>query len=160
MLSEVPEVRMPKAAKGRKMKGGALVGEQFDRLLGAIPKVRPHDSAAWVHYLTGLWLSGLRLRESVALSWDDEAPFAVDLSGRHPRLRIKGEAQKSGKDELLPLTPDFGMLILKVPEGERHGPVFKLNVVETGVPLTAHRVGEIVSMIGKAAGVVVSKADG
>jgi hypothetical protein len=41
------------------------------------------------------------------------------------------------------------MLILKMPEGERHGPVFKLNVVETGVPLTAHRVGEVVSMIGK-----------
>ena len=61
MLSAVPKVVMPKRAKGRKMKGGALLGEQFDRMLMAVPKVRPKDSAEWVRYLMGLWLSGLRL---------------------------------------------------------------------------------------------------
>ena len=159
MLPAVPKVVMPKGAKGRKMKGGGLVGEQFERLLMAVPRIRSQDSAAWVRYLNGLWLSGLRLRESVALSWDDEAPFAVDLSGRRPRLRIKGEAQKSGKDELLPLTPDFGAFLLQTPEAERRGRVFMLNAANTGIPLTAHCVGEIVAKIGRKAAVVVNKAD-
>ena len=101
MLAKVPKIVMPKRAKGKRMKGGALVGEQFDRMLAAVPKVRPHDAPAWQRYLTGLWLSGLRLEESVALSWDADAPFAVDLSGRHPQFKIKGEAQKSGQDEIL-----------------------------------------------------------
>ena len=152
---------MPKKAKGRKMKGGAVVAEQFERMLLAVPKVRPQDATAWVRYLTGLWLSGLRLEESAILSWDTDAPFAIDLSGRRPRFRIEGEAQKSGRDELLPMTPDFGeWLLATFPEGDRHGRVFKLNCVKTGVPLLHHRVGQVVSAIGKRAGVVVSKADG
>ena len=47
MLATVPKIIMPKGAKGRKMKGGALVGEQFDRMLAAVPKIRPKDSAEW-----------------------------------------------------------------------------------------------------------------
>ena len=90
MMADGPKVIMPKGAKGRKMKGGALVGEQFDRMLAAVPKVRPKDTAEWVRYLTGLWLSGLRLAESVALSWDADAPFAVDLSGRRPAVPDQG----------------------------------------------------------------------
>ena len=66
MLAAVPKINMPKGAKGRKMKGGAVVGEQFDRMIAAVPKVRPKDAAEWVRYLTGLWLSGLRLQESVS----------------------------------------------------------------------------------------------
>jgi len=159
MLNAVPKVNMPKGAKGRKTKGGAVLGEQFDRVLAAVPKVRPKDSTERVRYLNGLYLSGLRLTESVDLSWDDDAPFAVDLSGRHPRFRIKGEAQKSGRDELLPMTPDFADFILATPEAERHGRVFRLNEVETGIPITAHSVGKLVSEIGKRAGVVVNAAD-
>ena len=43
-------------------------------------------------YLRGLWLSGLRLGEAVALSWDQDAPFHADLTGRAaglPNLRAK-----------------------------------------------------------------------
>jgi integrase len=93
------------------------------------------------------------------LSWDD-APFAIDLSGRRPRFRIKGEAQKSGQDEKLPMTPDFAELILQTPERDRRGRVFKLNDVETGLPLSAHWVGRVVTAIGKAARVVVNSAGG
>ena len=75
MLAAVPKVNMPKGAKGRKMKGGAVVGEQFDRMIAAVPKVRPKDAAEWVRYLTGLWLSGLRLQESVTLSWEADSPL-------------------------------------------------------------------------------------
>jgi integrase len=163
MLPAVPKMATPKGSRGRKMKGGALVGEQFDRMLEAVPKIRPNDSAEWVRYLTGLWLSGLRLRESVALSWDDSAPFAVDLTSRHPRLRIKGESQKSGQDQLLPLTPDFGEFLLATPEAERHGRVFRLNdrrvTSDACLPMGAHFIGAVVAQIGEKAGVIVNACD-
>jgi integrase len=160
MLRTVPKVVMPKGAKGRKMKGGALVGEQFDRMLAAVHGLRPKDSAEWVRYLTGLWLSGLRLGESVALSWDADAPFAVDLSGRRPRFRIKGEAQKSGQDELTPMTPDFAEFLLRTPEGQRRGRVFRLNQDGGSIPLDVHHVGQVVTAIGRRSGVVVNAVDG
>ena len=160
LLAAVPKVSMPKGSKGRKMKGGALIGEQFDRMLAAVPKVRPKDSAEWVRYLTGLHLGGLRLGESLIFSWDESSRFAVDLAGKRPRFRIKGDSQKSGNDELLPITPDFAEFLLRTPEAERRGRVFRLNDVDTGLPLGEHRVCKIVSAIGKKARVVVNAADG
>lgn len=160
LLTAVPKVAMPKGSKGRKMKGGALVGEQFDRMIDAVSKVRPKDTAEWVRYLTGLWLSGLRLQESVTLSWEAESPFAVDLTGRRPRFRIKGTDQKNGNDQLLPLTPDFAEFLLQTPEGQRHGRVFKLNEVETGIPITGHSTGQLVAKIGEAARIVVNAVEG
>jgi integrase len=160
MLAAVPRIVMPKGSKGRKMKGGALLGEQFDLLLAAVPKVRPKDSAEWVRYLTGVWLSGLRLGESVALSWDADAPFAVDLSGRRPRFRIRGESQKSGRDELTPMTPDFAQWLLNsTPAGQRRGRAFRLNQDGGTIPLDVHHVGQIVAKIGHKAGVVVGTAE-
>jgi hypothetical protein len=73
-----PQMHRPKRAKGQKFaRGRALVAEEYERLLTACEAVRPH--------------SGL----------------AIDLSGKYPRLRIAGGSQKSGKDQLLPLVPDF-----------------------------------------------------
>ena len=154
-----PKVNMPKGAKGRKMKGGAVLGEQFERMLAAVPKVRPKDAPEWQRYLTGLWLSGLRLQESIALSWDSDSPFAVDLSGKRPRFRIRGQAQKSGQDELLPMTPDFAEFLLQTPEAERAGQVFKLAAADSAVALTAHSVGKLVSEIGERAGAIVNAVD-
>lgn len=159
MLQAVPKINMPKGSKGRKMKGGALVAEQFERMLLAVPKVRKKDSAEWIRYLTGLWLSGLRLAESVSLSWDADALFAVDLTGRRPRFRIRGAAQKSGRDELTPMTPDFAEFLLQTPPGERHGRVFRLNQYGGTAPLTTHNVGKIVDRIGAKARVVVNAVD-
>ncbi len=160
LLAAVPKVAMPKGAKGRKMKGGALVGEQFDRMVDAVPKIRPNDAAEWVRYLNGLWLSGLRLQESITLSWEADSPFAVDLTGRRPRFRIKGTDQKNGNDQLLPLTPDFAELLLQTPEGERHGRVFKLNATGMDAPLAAEHCGKVVAKIGATAGVIVNAVEG
>ena len=107
----------------------------------------------WRHYLNGLWLSGLRLEESVVLSWDHDEPFCIDLTGRHPRFRIYAEAQKGRRDQFLPMTPDFADFILQTPVEARRGLVFKLGK-------EANIVSRIVSAIGKKAGVVVNKADG
>jgi integrase len=105
-------------------------------------------------------LSGLRLEESLALSWDQDAPFYADLSSKRPAFRIYSEAQKSGRDEVLPMTPDFAQWLMQTPESERHGRVFKLNGLQTGKPITPKRICRLVSKFGKAAGVVVNKEAG
>jgi len=160
MLPEVPEMHMPKRAKGKAMGGRPITVAEFDEMILATPLVRSHDSTAWERYLIGLWLSGLRLEESTVLSWDDDAPFAVDLSGKHPRFRIYAEAEKGHQDRLLPMTPDFAEWLLRTPETERTGRVFKLVGTHTGQPITPKRVSRIVSKIGETAGVVVNSADG
>ncbi len=97
----------PKRVKGRKlMRGRPIAGEEFERMLQAVPAVRPRDPGDWQRYLKGLWLSGVRLEESTILSWNEEAPFAIDLSGRHPRFRIHAEAEKGFRDRYLPMTAE------------------------------------------------------
>lgn len=161
MLPKMPDFHMPKRAKGRNlMRGRPITAEEFDRMLEATAKVRPHDAEAWHQYLQGLWLSGLRLEESLVFSWDDDSPFAADLSGRHPRFRIYAEAEKGHQDRFLPMTPDFAEFLLHTPDNQRTGPVFKVQGLQTGQPMTPKRVGRVVSAIGKKAGVVVNKAEG
>lgn len=161
MLPKIPDMHAPRRVKGQTlMRGRAIAGEEFDRLIAAVPKVRPHDATAWIHYLTGLSLSGLRLKESIALSWDQDASFYADLTGRRPSFRIYAEAQKSGRDEVLPMTPDFALFLSQTPKAERVGSVFNLLDHRHGRRLKPHRVGEIVVKVGKKAGVVVNKADG
>jgi site-specific recombinase XerC len=140
LLPDMPVIEMPKQAKGRKlMRGRPITTEEFERMLSVTPKVRPKDAAFWQHYLTGLWLSGLRLEESTVVSWHGDAAFAVDLSGRHPRFRIYAEAHKGRRDQFLPMTPDFASFLLQTPEEERHGLVFKLNGLQTAS--RSHRSG-------------------
>ena len=110
--------------------------------------------------LPGFGCRGCGLQESIALSWDADSPFAVDLSGRRPRFRIKGTDQKNGNDQLLPMTPDFAEFLLQTPEGQRHGRVFRLNEVETGTPITAHSVGQLVTKIGEKARIIVNAVEG
>jgi integrase len=104
-----------------------LSGDEFHRMIDLTATVREHDADAWKMYLKGLWLSGLRLVESRILSWDEESSFAVDLSGRHPRFRIYGEAEKGGKDRYLPMTPDFAELLSTTSPRDRFGFVFPMT---------------------------------
>ena len=131
LLPAVPKMEVPRAGGAR---ARAVSGEEFDRMIAAVPKTRPEDSAAWVRYLQGLYLGGLRLEESLALSWDDDAPFTVDLTGRRPAFRIEAAAQKARRDERLPMTEDFYRLLMETPEAERTGRVFKLDGLKTRHP--------------------------
>jgi integrase len=106
-----------------------------------------------------MWLSGLRLEESLVLSWDDDSLISLDLSGKRPRLRIYAEAEKGHRNRLLPMTPDFAEFLLAMPESERQGKVFKVDGIYTGRPMTPKRVSRVVSAIGKKAKVVVNKGD-
>lgn len=160
LLTVVPEFEMPKRArKTSKMKGRAISTEEFERMLEVVDKICPHDATNWKRYLTGLWLSGLRLSESLTLSWDEDSDITVDLTGKHPRFRIWAEGQKRHRDELLPMTPDFAQWLLRTPETGRSGRVYTLWNSHKA-PLTANTVGRVVSDIGEAAGVVVDKAKG
>lgn len=161
MIHAVPEITMPKRAKGSKiMKGRPITTEEFERMLAAIPSVRADDADRWTRFLWGLWLSGLRLAESLKLSWDIEGELMIDLDGKHPRLRIWAEAEKGHQDRLLPITPDFAQWLLETPPSERTGLVFNLPGTWTAQTMSHKRVSRVVSAVGKKAAVVVNKADG
>jgi len=153
MLAVVPEFTMPHSGDA---KGRPITTEEFERMLAKIPSIRPVDTAVWEHLLTGLWLSGLRLTEGLILSWEPDAPFSVDLSGKYPAFQIERKAQKSRRHERLPMTPDFAeWLLATFPEHERHGRVFKLVGLQRGGPIK--KAGSIIRLFGRKAGVVVAR---
>ena len=84
---------MPKKAKGidRSMRGRPVTGEEFERMVEVTPQVRKLEPEKWQRLLKGLWLSGLRLSEALALSWNADAEISVDLAGKFPRLRLFAE---------------------------------------------------------------------
>lgn len=160
LLVAVPKIQRPKRVKGSKlMKGRPISTEEFERLLTKVEMVVGEKPAeAWRHYLNGLWYSGLRLGESLELTWDDAARIRIDLSGRHPMLWIPGELEKGNQDRLLPIAPDFAEFLLRTPKRARKGVVFHLPHLrwqEEQAP-SAEWVSRIISRIGKKAGVKVN----
>ena len=160
LMVKAPAIEMPKLPKGQSLaKHRAVTAEEFDRMLAVVSKVRPHDAPAWERLLRGLWLSGLRVSEAVALDWND-GPFVLDTTRKHPAFRIEAEGQKSRRNELVPTVPDFIEWILaETPEAERVGKVFPMISPPTGKPFPVHSVAQIVSAIGRKAGVVVGQTD-
>ncbi len=162
MLAAVPKVKMPKRAKGSTMmKGRPITGEEFDRMLAAVGKVFPAAGTqicgAWKFYLRGLWASGLRLTESLELTWDRADKLQVDMQpGEHPMLRIPAALEKGNTDRLLPMAPEFAELLQSVLEAERTGYVFN-PLGKAGKRVGSFQVCKVVADIGKAAGVVVNK---
>jgi len=172
--------RATKAKRGSVMKGRPITGEEFDRMIDAVPRVvlpkrkegarplTPDQEArrvrvveSWRRYLRGLWLSGLRLEESLELFWDRPDRLSVDLtgseSGGFPMLRIPASLEKGNKDRLLSITPDFMEFLLATPRAERRGPVFPIETLRGPVRrLDTRYVSSVVSDIGEAAGVKVA----
>jgi integrase len=182
LLAIVPKIFMPRRVKGAKvMKGRPITTEEFERMLAAVPKVvapkpakkkdDPANPAAksdeaivesWKHYLRGLWLSGLRLGESLALEWSGSKPGAilVDFSHKRPMLRIPAEAEKGNKDRLLPMAPEFAEFLAATPGVERRGRVFKLvGKLWPDARMQADWVSRVVCQIGRKARVVVDERE-
>lgn len=156
LIAKAPRVDMPKLTKGdRTMRGRPITAEEYERMLGKAESVRKGDAELWKRLLRGLWLSGLRLSEALQLSWDADAAITVHLSGRYPMLRIFAEAQKSKRDALLPISPEFGEFLLAVPAEDRQGLVFGIEGLVRGKPIDTQRASRIVAKIGEAALVVV-----
>jgi integrase len=153
-LRTMPTIEMPEFDKAPR--GRDLTTEEVERMIAKVPDVRKREPKKWKRLIQGLWLSGLRLGEALSLSWDDDAAIRVDMTGRYPALDIQGSAQKSGKDQLLPLAPEFCEFLSAVPLADRHGLVFGIYG-PTG-PLTTKRASRYIAAIGKAANVVTNKA--
>lgn len=157
----IPTIRRAKKSSGETpMKGRPITGEEFDRMLAAVPAVVGEDAAAaWRHYLRGLWFSGLRLAESLELFWDREDklhPILPKNGKGLPVLRILAELEKGHADRLLPIAPEFATFLVETPEDERTGPVFKLPKRKCrNVEARAAWAGRTISAIGAKAGVVV-----
>lgn len=159
LLPRLPKIRRPKrakkAGKTSPMKGRPITAEEFERMLAVTAKVVGAEAAAaWRHYLRGLWWGGLRLAESLELYWDRPDRLCVDLSGKHPMLRILAELEKGHQDRLLPIAPEFAEFLLATPEEERRGRVFRLPSRKGGC-LTNAYVSSLGAKIGEAAKVKV-----
>lgn len=125
MIPKAPAIEMPGKAAD-KMRGRPITGEEYDRILAAVPKVvEAADVPEWQRLVRGLWLSGLRISEALRLSWDDDKTLRVELGGKRPMLHIPAGSDKSGKARLLPITPDFAAMLQETPVGERRGRVFQ-----------------------------------
>ena len=91
------------------------------------------------------------------MTWDDDCMLWVDLTGKYPMLWIPAELEKGNQDRLLPIAPEFAEFLLATPESERTGFVFNpLPRHSADHRLCADRVGRLVSLMGKAAGVKVN----
>jgi hypothetical protein len=55
------------------------------------PAIAPTAAVFWNHYLKGLWLSGLRLSESLELFWVRHDRLCIDLESKRPMPRIPAE---------------------------------------------------------------------
>jgi len=159
-LRTMPIIEMPQRAKGvtQVMRGRAVTGEEMDRMIEKVPSERKREPEKWQQLPRGLNLSGLRLGEALALSWDDDSTISVCMAGRYPALRIFAESQKNHQDKLLPIAPEFVEFLLATPKAERHGLVFGIYGVGDR-SISTKRASRYISAIGKAAKVVTNKSE-
>lgn len=161
LINKAPKIRMPKLTKGSRAKGRAITREEFDRMIDVAEKsLLPERLAEWRFFLFGLWWSGLRLGEALELSWDEWADaISVDLSGEYGMFQIPGEAEKGGRNRLLPMAEEFEEQLRAVPEGERTGLVFNPAKVKPGCEGRASQdtCCRFITSLGKRVGVVVDR---
>ncbi len=156
MLAKIPAalVEWRKRKRDAQRKTARNKGRPERKTKPAAPmELSPSAIESWRHYLRGLWLSGLRLEESLNLYWDRSDRLCVDLSGKRPRLAIPAELEKGGRDRLLPVTPDFAAFLLATPSEKRRGSVFAPEM-STG-RASYDQAGRMISVIGELAGVKV-----
>lgn len=160
-IATVPDIQMPKAGRHqRMMKGRPITPKEFQQMLDVTEEVVGSESAeSWKFLLEGLWWSGLRLGEAMALTWYPSDTLFVDFdSGKYPMFRINGSAEKSGKDRLLPMAPEFAKFV--EPNKQKNGFVFCPSRVLNGRKDNFRRNVQWISVvgarIGKRAGVSVS----
>ena len=124
-------------------------------------------SEAWIYILRGLWESALRIEELMHVSWDKPGTITpVWNTDRLPILQIPAAMQKNDTDEHIPLLPAFETLLLETPKGMRTGWIFEPQSLQLRLGRSvrhqrpdANWVGRIISRIGKAAEVIVEKAN-
>jgi integrase len=160
LLAAPPKLRLPKRID--KPKGRAISGEEFDRMMEAVPRVMPAECvASWQQLLKCLWWGGLRLGEALRLHWtSNETGIVVDMTGPYVMLRIWPQGQKSRRYQLLPVAREFAEMLRQVPEADRRGLVFQPRPRKPpfDLPMAMNSVSRVICQIGKVAGVRVGES--
>lgn len=157
LIAEAPRIRLPRRTGTRNMRSRPINVEEFERILMAVPRVRPHDAPAWEKFLLGLWHSGLRVDELRRLSWNQGEQLSLDLTHEVPLIRMVAGGHKSRRDEFQPVTPEFWALIKTAPPN-RQGHVFPLSGRRG--QMTRKATTRVVATIGHAAGVITEPDSG
>lgn len=160
-LAAVPKMPATTRGKRSRSKGRPLTGPEFVKMLRATSGIVGRPAArSWRRLLIGLWLSGLRLDEALSLTWGDgtrhESALWIDTAGKYPLMGITAESEKGRQDRLLPLTPDFGRWLLKVPGDKRVSHVFPVVKQRRQFVRRLDHVSKVVSRIGEASKVTVN----
>ncbi len=159
LLHRVPRIQKPKRAKtSNVMKGRPITDAEFQLMIAATSTVVGENAAkSWEHLLRGLYFSGLRLGESLEMSWDDPRKLCIVFEDDVMLLRVPAELEKGHKDRLMPLAPEFVDFLLQTPNELRQGLVFKPQAKKVhGPTLTVDRVTRIIAAIGEKAGIIVN----
>lgn len=151
LIPKAPKVKLPRRTRGKLMKGRPITGEEFDRMMEAA-KAHP----TFKPLLEGLWLSGLRLGESLNLWWDRDDRICIEnIDGKRPVMRIPAHMQKSRRETINPLTPDFVGFLRKL--DHRTGPVFDPRGKLGRSIRTTDYVSRLICSLGKSAKIVANR---
>ena len=140
-VSAVP-IKVPTPDKGR-----PLSEDEQELYIATAREVCSQDPAGWEHLIRGLLASGLRLGESMSLSYDRGADIRIDGDS----IRFSGRVQKNKRLQIIPMLP--AMIKLLNPEGK--GFVFNpLN--RRGHRCAPGTVQNWLARIGKESGIEVN----
>jgi len=162
------KIRKLKTPKMKVMKGRPISEQEFGAMLNVTATVVGEVAAeSWKQVLKGLWTSALRLEELMHVSWDKPGSIRpVWKRGPFPILEIPAAMQKNDTEENIPLLPWFETLLLETPVDQRHGWVFNPLSLQLKAGRTirhqrpdAEWVGEVLTRIGKTAGIEVEVAN-
>lgn len=167
LIRSAPKIKMPRAIGSKLMRARPITGEEYDRILAAVPKVRPNDPENWIAFLRGLWHSGLRLEELMRLSWHPRSAIRVEPHGLDvglpellPCIVLSAAAVKDRRDHVQPITPEFWALLCETPQEERVGPCFPLPNGRTGRCVSKSCVIRTIAQFGREAKVVTQPDTG
>jgi len=145
-LPRFPKLRKGAAKRKKHMKGRPITAEEYDRIVDKCE----HESMR--NLLEGLWLSGLRLGEALALTWDEWADgIRIKIDGSDVTLLIDSDDQKNRTTIEYPVVDAFAEFLLRTPPEHRTGVVFAPQGSRKVVSRRVDTVSDWIVAIGKKA---------
>lgn len=120
-IDKPPRIKMYRIAQEEAMRGTPATEADFTRFIMGAWDFR------YICLAHCMYLGGLRLNEAAALAWTKQ-PISVAIDQEFPAFNILGEAQKSRRDQVVPMVPEFQRWLLQIrPRISRFGRVCELN---------------------------------